>query len=65
MSRLSVYSMFIFGEKDRSSDLPDKRRGETHNRREVVGIARVSVWVLESKDRAAGCGPNVNKAKTE
>jgi len=57
--------MFIFGEKDRSSDLPDKGRGETHTMREVQGIARVSVWVLQGKGRAAGCWQHVNTAKTE
>jgi hypothetical protein len=46
MSRRGVYFMVIFGDKYRSSDLSDKGRGETHERREVEGNARVSVWVL-------------------
>jgi Fe-S oxidoreductase len=49
ISRRSVHFMFIFGEKDRSSDLSDKGRGETHERREVEGNARVRVWVLQGK----------------
>jgi hypothetical protein len=65
MSRLSVYFMFIFGEKDRSSDLPGKGRGETYKRREVEGIARVSVWVLQGKGRAAGCWQHVNSTRIE
>jgi len=65
MSRLSVYFTFIFGEKDRSSDLPGKGRGETHKRREVEGVARVSVWVLQGKGRAAGCREHVKTTKTE
>jgi hypothetical protein len=55
MSRRSAYSVFIFGEKDRSSDLPDKGRGETHRRREVDSDVRVSVWVWQGKGCAAGC----------
>jgi hypothetical protein len=65
MIRFRVYSAFIFGEKDRSSVLPDKGRAETHRRREVEGISRVSVWVLQGKRRVAGCGQNVNTVNSE
>ena len=64
MIRLIVYSVLIFVEKDGSSVLRDKGRGETHRRREVEGIAGVSVWVLQGKRRAAGCGQNVNTANS-
>jgi len=65
MSRLSVYFVFISGEKDRSSDLLDKGREETHTMGEEQGMARVSVWVFQGKGRAAGSWQHLNTAKTE